>query len=214
LKAIISKHNKSIGLSDWKISIENMTAKMSVNNILKKIKIKSESKFGRKEIERLKVHEIGTHVRRYENGKIQGNKIFQSGFPNYLSTEEGLAIYSEHKTELISNRTIRKYALRVLVAAYANKVDFYKLFDYTNNFIDDDEAFSMIVRIKRGLSDTSQLGGYTKDQVYLKGFIEVSKLSSSDIKKLFIGKIGIDELQYFNILETNSNVDYPSWLKQ
>ena len=42
-------------------------------------------------------HEIGTHFRRYLNGKETDLKLFQFGTGYYLSDEEGFAIYRSFK---------------------------------------------------------------------------------------------------------------------
>ncbi len=58
-------------------------------------------------------HEIDCHVLRSENGKQQPFKIFNYGFPNYLETEEGYAIYMVNQLG-IKTRKIFFPQIRVL----------------------------------------------------------------------------------------------------
>jgi len=200
------------GFKGWKISIEEMPARMSINQMLKRVKIKASAKFSLVEIERLKVHEIDTHILRAENAKKQPYLLFQYGFPRYLKTEEGLAIFSEKQSGLLSEYDKQKYALRVLASEYASNHGFYDLFVYLNKYIDENDAFDMAVRVKRGLIDTSVKGGYTKDQVYLGGYFTVKSMLPEDRIKLYYGKLGVDDLYVVNSLLLNEDLNYPKWV--
>lgn len=51
------------------------------------------------------------------------------------------------------------------------------------------------MRVKRGFEDTSTPGGFCKDQVYLKGAVEILKNRDKiQIEQLFYGKISIQDL--------------------
>lgn len=53
-----------------------------------KIKLSSNAIFRENELPATLAHEIGTHFRRYLNGRELGLKIFQFGTGYYLSDEE------------------------------------------------------------------------------------------------------------------------------
>lgn len=200
--------------SGWEISIEEMPARMSINQMLKKVKIKASAKFSSIEIERLIVHEIDTHILRAENAKKQPYLLFQYGFPKYLKTEEGLAILSEEKHGLLSQYDKEKYAMRVLAADYTCEHSFYELFSYLHQKLDFDDAFNMALRTKRGLVDSSQSGGYTKDQVYLDGYVTLKQESLDVISKLYYGKIGVENIDVLkNLDKLEENIIYPEWVK-
>ena len=209
VKHMLEEELKKRGFNEWKVFIKNIPARMSVSSMKRELKIKENSKFSKLEVDRLIVHEIGTHIQRFENGKKQPYQIFRYGFSGYLETEEGLAIYSEEKSSLLSSYDRRKYCMRVLAANYACNHDFYDLFIYLHKKLDFDDAFSMATRIKRGLIDSSQLGGYTKDQVYLSGYRRLKAEPKKRILKLFIGKMGLDDLQIIEKLNNlNQQVTY------
>lgn len=202
------------GFPSWAVEITDMTARMSVNSLLKKVKINKVSKFSKEGIKSLIVHEIGSHVFRNMNGAAQPYQLFQFGFPNYLDTEEGLAIWNEKQNGLRDNNDEIRYRLRVLVAFFCYEMSFFELVYFANHYLKNPKkAFDMVARIKRGLVDTSVHGGYTKDQVYFTGYTRVKELPIETIQKLYIGKVGIDDLPMLEKMEElNWDFDLPDWL--
>lgn len=137
--------------------------------MLKKITIGSGRKFSEKDIERLNVHEIDVHVLRTENGNLQPLKIFISGFPKYLKTEEGLAGYREKITNLLDKK-LREYAGRAIaVDMMYNGYEFNQICEELEGYgFSNEEAWNIAYRALRA-------GGLGKDYIYLEGFIEVEK---------------------------------------
>ncbi|MCB9282955.1 MAG: DUF1704 domain-containing protein [Lewinellaceae bacterium] len=197
----------------WEVTLAPMVAKISVNSVQKKIQLKPEARFSAEEIKRLLVHEIDSHVLRHENGNRQPFSIFATGFPDYLATEEGLAMLAEMRSGLFEPSNEIKYALRLVLSDLCREQSFFELYQYASRYVSPDAAFDMVVRIKRGLTDTAVAGGYTKDQVYLKGFLAVKDLPDETLSKLFIGKIGLGDL---DLVEDTpylySNYPLPRWL--
>jgi hypothetical protein len=155
------------------------------------------------------VHEIGTHILRAENGKRQPFQMFVHGFPDYLSTEEGLAVINEERFGLLSNYMIKQYAARTIAAKMSQTKSFREVYDYLVNFLGPGEVFKIVLRAKRGIEDTSKPGGYPKDFVYLKGYLALRELidkrkcadGSDDeafvdslVTSLYHGKIGIEHI--------------------
>jgi len=150
-------------------------------------------------------HEIGTHSLTYYNGRAQPFKLLSSGVPGYEELQEGLAVFAEYLSGGLTKRRLQVLAARVIAAdALIKGYDFVNTFfllkdDFT---IDDYTAFSITLRVYRG-------GGFTKDVVYLKGFIHLLEYikEGRDIQRLLIGKIRqdyipiIDELVSRNILK-------------
>ena len=90
------------------------------------------------------------------------------------------------------------YAGRVIATHYALSKSFYNIYHILKKYkFKDSDAFSITYRSKRNLCDTSKPGGFTKDYVYYSGFYKIRKYVNSgyDIKKLFIGKIKIEDLE-------------------
>lgn len=206
---------KKYGFADWTINLDDIPAVVSINPALRLIKIKKSESFSQKDAKRLIAHEISVHVLRNENGKQQEDKLFSYGFPDYLQTEEGLAITSEKKNGLLGNDDLRRYCSRVVASYYCRNEDFFDLFSRIYQDHSFDEAFSIVSRIKRGLIDTSFNGGYTKDQIYLSGFLELTGYNNDALRFLFCGKVGLKDIEFINS-HSNLNLDcpVPDWVNE
>ena len=211
---IFETEMKKFGLN-WDIEIlESASAKLSVNASLNKIKINASEKFSQNKMKSYIFHEIRTHVFRAENGKLQPFLIFKNGFPNYTNTEEGLALYVEDKNGLITPKDIKRYSARVVAANLSINSSFFDVFSKLAKYFPLSEAFSIVQRVKRGLTDTSIPGGYTKDFVYLDGFKKVSSFlnNGNSIENLFIGKIGLDDVNLIQELINQGIIVKPKYL--
>ncbi|MBT4541153.1 DUF1704 domain-containing protein [Candidatus Woesearchaeota archaeon] len=180
----------------WQIKEKAMAAGAAVNNTKKELLIKKDSKFSKKFFKRLIVHEIGTHIVRSENGSYQPFKIFERGLPNYLMTEEGLAVVNEEMNGCLDNTILKRYAARVVAVDMATKYGFRRVYNYLKKYLDQDLAWRTTVRVKRGLTDTSKPGGCTKDFAYLRGYIAVKQFveDGGKLEKLYYGKVGIQHV--------------------
>ena len=206
-------------LTEWQVEVSSeMNAKMMVNSSEKRVYVREGTMFAPENIKRLLVHEIGTHVFRYINGEKQNFKFLRMGFLGYLPTEEGLATYHEKKFNVQDKPTLRRYALRVLAASNVLSSSFYETFSclakYTNDF---DDLFDIVKRAKRGFCDTKQRGGHLKDQVYLKGFMQVSDHlanNSNDYMYLMAGKVSLGMLPHLKNMAGNKSLIMPEFLPQ
>ena len=214
MKKTISVKLKERNFKNWAIEIRNSSARIAIDSITKKIIIKNDSNFSLSEIDRLVVHEIETHVLRYENGCKQNYLIFRKGFPNYLEAEEGLAILSESKNGVLLPKDMAKYCGRLIASYLCFDMDFSDTFSIISEYFNVSDSFDIVARVKRGLIDTEHYGGFTKDQIYYSGFLEVSNLSKEKIRKLYLGKIGLENLNIIDeIKDIDYNIELPSWIK-
>lgn len=200
---------------NWDFEIlTRASAKLSVNASLNKIKINASEKFSENNIKRYIYHEIKTHVFRAENGKLQPFMIFRNGFPDYINTEEGLALFIEDKNGLITSEEIKRYSARVVAARYSIKSSFYDVFDELIKYFPPSVAFTIVQRVKRGIIDTGILGGYTKDFVYMDGFQKVSSFlnEGNSIEILFTGKIGLEDVEFIQELINQGILSKPKYL--
>lgn len=189
---------------NYSVHRREMSANAFVNIPKQMIFLKTSHVFSNNYIKRLTVHEIGTHILRAENGKQQPFQLFVHGFPDYLATEEGLAVINEERFGLLSNYQIKQYAARTIAAKMAQTKGFREVYDYLVNFLGPGEVFKIVLRAKRGVEDTSKPGGYPKDFVYLKGYLALKELIGdrkdngafvdSLVTSLYHGKIGIDHI--------------------
>jgi hypothetical protein len=162
------------------------------------LKIQTPISYREKTMQPVLNHEIGTHVLRWVNEFRQpwyGNPVREE-FNDFLETEEGLAILHaaiSHPIKLFFMQALHFYAV-----FYAQKLTFTELFNKIEKVVEDKElSWVFCLRAKRGLKDTSQPGGYTKDIVYLKGAIDVARWLERheyDPRDLYLGKIAFQDV--------------------
>ena len=122
----------------------------------------------------------------------------------YLATQEGLAVWNERR--VLSEWNEKRFwpALHILAINYGKKHSFSELMKYVRRLgFDNACALRTALKIKRGLGDTSQKGAFTKELVYFSGWGQVTKYleSGGDLKKLFIGKVNIDDISLVNQID-------------
>lgn len=187
----------------WNIEItDQVAAKVSTNSFEKLIKINRNTKFSYHELERLKVHEVGTHILRYENGYLQPLQLFKYGSPNCIDTEEGLAMVVEEETGNLPLGILREYAGRVFAAYHATKSSFWEVFLQLTKWFSQEDAYRITLRAKRGLLKTEEKGGYTKDFSYLQGYQKVKTYlkAGGTFNGLFLGKIKVEDMEWVQSL--------------
>jgi alpha-L-glutamate ligase-like protein/uncharacterized protein (TIGR02421 family) len=207
---------KDYDLSNWKVKIkENMVADCVAgkNN---RLFIRNDAKFSRERIESLIVHEIETHILTAENGKNQPYNIFNRGLANYLITQEGLAMYNVEKQRKIPFDTNYKVLTHVLTISKAIENSFSDTYkSVIKSGVSKDQVFRSVLKAKRGFSDTSKPGAFTKDYIYYKGYKEICDFveNGGDLKDLYIGKMNINDNDKLKNLQgiTPARI-LPKWL--
>lgn len=190
LKQEMEKALLTYGCKGWQVEATKVKL-IGVYPSQKKIKINQDGKYSANALKRLVIHEVGVHVLRSANGYRQPLKIFALGVPGYLATEEGLTTYFEELTGNFDEEKMRDYAGRVIaVDCVCRKLSFRKTFEKLLGYrFGENMAWRLSVRAHRG-------GGYTKDHIYLKGYLKVTKFAkeNGDFKTLYVGKFGIEDL--------------------
>jgi uncharacterized protein (TIGR02421 family) len=181
---------------NWAVKEKDMAAKACVSNTSRTLFIKKNTFFTRKFLNRIIVHEIGTHILRYENGLQQPYKIFSLGLTGYLGTEEGLAVVNEELNNCLTKATLKTYAARVIAVHKALKCNFRETYNYIKPYVGEENAFDITLRAKRGISNTFFPGAFTKDYLYFKGYFEVKKFlnEEGELRKLYYGKVPLKDL--------------------
>lgn len=162
----------------------DIIAKAAVKHDSNKVYVNSGATYGRNELRRLAEHEIGTHIIRNLSGKDKGY-LFEKGFADHIELEEGLAIYAEvasgHPEGLV-----RTY-LRLVAANLCMENTFEDMYkEMCSRFpnIDSAQIYDICFRIKRGLKNFNDFGGYTKDRLYLTGYLKLHDLVGRSKKKV------------------------------
>ncbi|NCP67194.1 DUF1704 domain-containing protein [bacterium] len=194
LKDFLVEHN----LGHWQIKIlEDSVADIQVTK-REAILVKKGAKFTSNRLKALLVHEIGTHVFRYENGKTQPLRILERGTANYLRTEEGLAVWNQNQLGLALGDKFLTPGYQIVALYMAQKMGFHDLFNYLKSTFDlsDELAWKLSLKSKRGYDNSEAKGAFTKDALYFMGMREVDRFieKGGDIADLYVGKISVPDL--------------------
>jgi hypothetical protein len=185
-------------------------ARMSV--LRERIVIRRDLKITATALRALLAHEVQAHYLRSYNQRWQTFPHLKHS--QYLRTEEGLATLLDnfYKTKPDFSNVCRQY----LGVAQAQTSSFAELFAWRRQFAPHgfNHVWLSCVRLKRGLQDTSQPGGFTKDLVYLEGLIQVLEYLTepgNDVKDLYLGKIDISQLPAIKAQAVTDNLVYPEF---
>lgn len=208
VKEALERCLEGYGLNNWTVELAKKRLTTS-NSRLKKISVCEDRLFSEMDVSRLPLHEVGVHVLRAVNGYEQPLGMFALGLPGYLSTEEGLASFFEEKTGNIDSETQRSYAGRVVaVDSIVRDFDFRTTYNRLRDYkFGEDEAWNLSLRAHRA-------GGYIKDHVYLQGLQKVGDFArdGGDIEKLYVGKVGLDDLPLVDELLGEGFLKSPKYL--
>lgn len=158
-------------------------------------------------------HEVGTHILRRINDRIQpwSEKREQYALRPHLETEEGLASLHSHVST--PNKLMWLRAVHYYAAYQASKMSFAQLNQDLKKYIDDKERrFKVCLRVKRGISDTSIPGAFSKDQIYLRGTIKVLQwLKDNDfqLEHVYLGKLAVEDIERIRQLPHEANSVLP-----
>jgi hypothetical protein len=162
-------------------------------------------------------HEIGTHFFRRinESDQVWSSQRLAYGLEDALDTEEGLATLNA----TIASRTklLWRAALNYYAVCMAATMDFRSLFCHLRRYVRDvDRLWSLCVRVKRGVIDTSEPQGalFSKDQVYFRGSVDLlSRRRQIDFRLLYCGKICFRDLHKVIPFVDTSTIRLPTFLQ-
>ncbi|KAK1891802.1 putative protein KIAA0895-like [Dissostichus eleginoides] len=163
-------------------------------------------------------HEIGTHYLRGVNNNLQpwctteGRKQFSLKPAN--PTEEGLA--SLHSVLLRKQPYLWRAALLYYTVYHAASMSFSRLFSHIARFVQDpDVRWEYCLRAKRGQTDTSEPGCFSKDQVYLDGILRILRHRRNiDFKMLTsLGKVSFEDVERLRPLAVLPRTRIPHFMR-
>lgn len=161
--------------------------------------IPENTRFRSSRIEPLVQHEIGTHVLTYYNGSQQPIHLLRLGLADYDELQEGLAVLSEYLSDGLDPLRMRLLAARVVTAYermnHTSFQDTFALLTEQHQF-HPRTAFDTVARIY-------QSGGFTKDLIYLRGFIKVWQhlRQGGSLEPLLVGKIAVKHIEVIQALQ-------------
>jgi uncharacterized protein (TIGR02421 family) len=169
-----------------------------------RIKVRSGARFTARDAAQLLNHEAFIHVLTAVNGKHQPDlPILAVGHPGTTRTQEGLAVFAEFVSGTLELDRFRRLADRVTaVQMVIDGADFVELYRwFADRSPGPEQAFESTRRVFRGGPLT---GGapFTKDCVYLSGFLAVSTFIRAAfvqdrldcVGTLFVGKLDLFDI--------------------
>ncbi|MFO0703014.1 MAG: DUF1704 domain-containing protein [Candidatus Andersenbacteria bacterium] len=192
-------------LEAWTVELnERSVAGVVVNPQERRIFVAAHTSLEVSRLAPLITHEIETHVLTAENGRVQPLSLFVQGFAGYLATQEGLAAYNVSIQHPQHGRPMRFWARNALAVDLAQRHGFRDVFEAVRDLgFTEQFAFGVAAKVKRGLIDTSEPGGWTKDYIYLAGRRAVADFvaGGGGLRDLYVGKISLEvvpELRHFS----------------
>ncbi|XP_005549850.3 putative tyrosine carboxypeptidase MATCAP2 isoform X8 [Macaca fascicularis] len=163
-------------------------------------------------------HEIGTHYFRGINNLQQPWNSWTGRKKHELKpnnpTEEGLA--SIHSVLFRKDPFLWRAALLYYTVYRASQMSFCELFRDIGRFVKDPNTrWDYCVRAKRGWTDTSQPGCFSKDQVYLDGILQILRYRDTiDFHLLTaLGKVSYEDVDRLKGLAVTENMRVPHFLQ-
>lgn len=184
----------------------------------KKVIIGSSVKRNELNLKRLIVHEIESHALQQHNLRNLNCPLLELiRFDDSALYGEGLAVYNEVQTNTMTQKAYDTYYYRLKAVNMLSR-SFREIYKYLLNFIPSYNAFMITYRVKRGLSDTSQPGGFLKDASYLLGYYTVKEYvekRGGSLKSLYISRVPklLQLLQKHKLLTIDAYI-FPSFLHE
>ena len=152
----------------------------------------------KKELRSIVAHEIEGHYLRKINGRKIDYKIFSHWTSWYLEIDEWIAVYNQNRFLTKSDRKyywiferyyFLDYALKNSYKDLLNKMIEYYSWDY-------EKVFNYIMRLKRWMTSFWDEWFFTKDVVYVNGFLKIEDFIQNwwKLEKLYIWKISLLDL--------------------
>lgn len=160
------------GVTGWRVEVSDaLHARVAVNPTRQRIRVSSRAELLHADVERLVVHEIGTHVLRRHTALAQPLRLLAMPFGVSEPTEEGLAVLNEARCGVLDLGSLRTYALRVVAAHTAMSGSFVDVVEHLLAYTTPQAAVAIAFRTKRGFADLSSQGSHLKDLSYLSGYL-------------------------------------------
>lgn len=191
---------REYGLTDWKVQAKPNLSASNTDSANRVVNVRGGTAYSLEEMKRLVVHEVDIHVLRSANGARQPYRLFAVGaVPSYLMTEEGLAVINEERMGYVDVPRTRIFAGRLLASMHARTGSFAEVYaEQRDHGFSHDDAYNTTRRVKRGIHDTRNPGGFTKDHAYLCGRVLVEEyvVAGGAIEQLMVGKIALEHLPH------------------
>lgn len=199
MRLTLERALRARGLDDWAVVVDPaMSARVLVDATHAEVRVAPHARFCHRDLRGLVAHEIDVHVTRAHNGAKQPLRLFATGLHGAGFVEEGLALMAEARVGTLTRRTLRLQGHVARAVQLARELGFRDLYEALALDLPASSAWSIALRVKRGLADPAAPGAYAKDVIYLEGYRRVrAHLRGDDdlerLRALYVGKVGLDD---------------------
>lgn len=196
-KLMFEQAIEEYGLKGWVVKIKKEMVSDAIAGKSNTIMLREDAQFTPERIKGTIAHEIETHAFTAMNGSMQPYQLFQRGLADYLATEEGLAVYNQEKANPGENEKKYWSASSVIGIHTAMQGSFVEIYNKLVSLgFSTGRAWKVALKAKRGLTDTSKPGAFTKDMVYFQGYRMILKFikEGGNLKDLYYGKSNLKDL--------------------
>jgi hypothetical protein len=191
---------RKLGIDGVKVEIQGgRSVRVAVEKKSNTLYIASGSKFGPSSLRGVFAHEIGVHVVRGMNAKVQPLQLFEIGTKGYLATEEGLATIA--RKMVTENPFFVSTSYFVIASDIGSRTSFRETYNVLRKLgASEESAWKYTFRVKRGLSDTAKPGVFAKDAQYLLGVFGIERYLKEDgkLQNLFVGKVSPKDVKFLS----------------
>lgn len=194
LRAALEGALHARGLGGWAVRWDEvMSARVLVESNQREIRVNPAARFRASDVPRLIAHELDVHVTRAQRGAAQPLRLFATGLPGSLQTEEGLAVLAEARVGTLSAASLARQADVRAAIRDARSLGFRALWESRRARFGPRGAFTLALRIKRGLATPGGPGVYAKDAVYGLGYATVRRWlgAGGPMGWMYVGKVGV-----------------------
>lgn len=167
------------------------------------------------QLEDLLRHELDTHILRYHNHAQQTWKAHVSPEALIRRTEEGLANIHTHL--LRKEKRVFKSFFSYVAAYTAQHHSFAEVFHtLTKLGRSEQTSWNTAVKVKRGMTDTSKPGLFSREICYLEGTIMMCQWlldAKHEPTQLYWGRLAVEELPNFSNT-AGSTLKLPTFMKE
>lgn len=161
-------------------------------------------------------HELETHVLRYRNHALQDWRSHESPELLIRRTEEGLANLHTHL--LREDKLLYKSFFSYVATYTAEKHSFSEVFHTLVQLGRSEQtSWNTAVKVKRGMTDTSQPGVFSREICYLEGIIKLWKWvldPSHNLEALYWGRLALEELPEFSNTVLPETLKVPTFIRE
>ncbi|MBP7768595.1 DUF1704 domain-containing protein [Candidatus Woesebacteria bacterium] len=158
-------------------------------------------------------HELETHVLRTANETLQPWHETPTAEVLLRRTEEGLANLHTHLFR--KNKILHKSYFSYVATYLAQQASFRTVFDHLVQYgCTPATAWNVAVKVKRGLTDTSQPGGLTKEICYFEGTIHIWQWlmdKANDPHQLYLGRIAAEQIPELAPIAQTEGLRFPTF---